>query len=111
MDDATKSGIEAHLLEILAELEPDASTRAMYGGTVIEMRDRDPKSRIGGIFSYEAHVSLELTNGSFLDDPEGHLEGGGKQRRHVKLRSLEDIEGKTCRAFLRAAISDFQSRS
>jgi hypothetical protein len=32
--------------------------------------------------------------GTSLNDPEGLLEGSGKNLRHVKLRSVEDLERK-----------------
>jgi len=40
------------------------------------------------------HVTLGFHNGTSLDDPEGLLEGTGKNLRHVKLRTMEDLEKK-----------------
>lgn len=37
-------------------------------------------------------VSLYFMRGSELKDPEGVLEGSGKQMRHLKLRSLQEVE-------------------
>lgn len=105
MTDQEKKGIQDAVLLAITQQHPDASTRDMYGGQVIEMRAGDPKSSIGGLLSYAAHVSLELTKGALLDDPDKLLEGKGKQRRHLKLFQLEDIEAKRCLDFVRAAVS------
>jgi hypothetical protein len=40
------------------------------------------------------HVTLGFHYGASLDDPEGLLEGTGKNLRHVKLRTMEDLEKK-----------------
>ncbi len=103
MDDATKTAITDALVELVVDMLPDAGLRTMYGGTVIEMVPGKAASRIGGIFAYAAHVSLEFTHGAGLADPDGLLEGSGKARRHLKLHSLADIAGKDCAGFLRQA--------
>lgn len=77
----------------------------MYGGLVIEMRRGDAKSRVGGIYTYTAHVSLELARGASFDDPDGLLEGGGRFRRHIKLRAVHEITSKNCERFLREAFN------
>lgn len=106
MDDALKAQITEQLFELVAELAPDATLRAMYGGTVIELIRDDPKSRVGGVYAYADYVSLELANGFEFDDPDRVLEGKGKKRRHVKLRSLADLDVKNSQEFLKQAIWD-----
>jgi len=105
MDAALKAEIVERLCSMVADMAPDANLRPMYGGTVIELETDNPKSRVGGIFAYEAHVSLELAQGAMFDDPQGVLEGKGKFRRHVKLTAVADIEGKDCVGFLRRAMA------
>jgi len=95
--------IHETLLNLVTEVLPLASLRDMYGGKVIELEPGNAKSRIGGVFSYEAHVSLEFTHGAQLPDANRMLEGTGKKRRHLKLTTLEDIDAKDCAGFLRAA--------
>jgi hypothetical protein len=41
--------------------------------------------------------------GADLPDPEGLLEGGGKLLRHVKIRSLEDLEQPALRNLIEEA--------
>ncbi len=49
------------------------------------------------------HVNLGFFYGADLDDPEGLLEGSGKAMRHIKLRSLEELQRPAVRALLAAA--------
>lgn len=97
------------LTEIVIDALPDATMREMYGGTVIELIKDAPKSRIGGIYRYADHVSLEFTQGRLLDDPGNVLEGAGKTRRHIKLRCLEDIADKGCKHFIVLAAAQMKS--
>lgn len=105
MQDATKTEITDNIVEILLEICPDFTSVSMYGGTIIEVIKGDPKTRIGGFFVYKAHVSVEFSHGASLDDPTKLLEGSGKYRRHIKLRSVDDIATKDCRGFLQQAIA------
>jgi len=104
MDRATQASIVDALEEMVVELAPDAHLRPMYGGTVIELEKGNPKSRIGGIYAYKDHVSLEFSNGARMVDPNGVLEGSGKLRRHVKLCNKDDIDKKACRTLLGEAM-------
>lgn len=105
MDSATKAQVTEALRNLIIDLFPDAHLRPMYGGTVIELAKDDPKSRIGGLYVYEAHVSLEFAKGVLFSDPNGQLEGSGKHRRHLKLHSLDHIETKDCQGFLQQALA------
>jgi hypothetical protein len=44
------------------------------------------------IIPHKTHVNLQFADGVELDDPDGLVEGIGKRIRHVKLRSLEDVD-------------------
>ena len=61
-----------------------------YGGLVFL---QDGKLT-GGIFPYKAHLSIEFSHGTQLEDPYSVLEGSGKHRRHIKLHSFDDIANK-----------------
>lgn len=56
-----------------------------------------------GVFAYKEHVSVEFGKGASIKDALGHLEGSGKGRRHLKLRSLDDIKSKTLAEYLHLA--------
>lgn len=105
MLDATKVSVINALSEMIADLAPHAYLRPMYGGLVIELEKENPRSRIGGFFTYSEHISLEFSKGIYLADPNGVLEGSGKFRRHVKLYAVVDINNKACKSLLNQAIA------
>jgi hypothetical protein len=49
------------------------------------------------------HVNLGFHQGASLSDPEGLLEGEGKQMRHIKIRSLNDLMNPAIRAYIQEA--------
>jgi hypothetical protein len=109
MDDAAKERVITKLCDMMTKLAPQTNLRAMYGGTGFELEKDNPKSRIGGVYSYADYVSLELAKGASFDDPKGGLEGSGKLRRHMKLHSIDDVANKGCEDYLQAAIKHANS--
>lgn len=61
---------------------------------------------IGALNISGKHVSLGFMHGTSLPDPQGVLEGTGKNLRHVKLRSFAELEARreAIEALLRAAV-------
>lgn len=49
------------------------------------------------------HVNLGFHQGARLSDPEGLLEGAGKQMRHIKIHSANDLMNPAIRAYLQEA--------
>lgn len=89
-----KSAILEELREMIFTNFEETNERIMYGGIMFSSeKDED----WGGIFSYKNHVSFEFGQGFKLDDPDKILEGTGKERRHIKIKSFSDIEGKKLR--------------
>ncbi len=58
----------------------------------------------GGVFAYKEHVSVEFSHGSMITDTDGFLEGSGKGRRHIKLRSVSDIQAKNLAVYIQLAL-------
>lgn len=85
--------------QILA-LAPHISEEVKYGG-ILFAADQP----FCGLFAYTNHVSLEFGDGAKLPDPFNSLEGSGKQRRHIKLRSEDDIAGKHVGHYLGLALN------
>ena len=52
---------------------------------------------------YGRHINLGFYRGAQMDDPEGVLEGGGKQLRHIKIKSQADLGTPVIRDYLRRA--------
>ena len=77
---------------------PQATERVMYGGIMVSA-----PTPFCGVFAYAEHVSLEFGRGCDLDDAHGVLEGQGKFRRHIKLRTAADIATKHLADYIRQA--------
>jgi len=103
MDETSRSYIVERLTALILSIAPEASCVEKYGGLVFTISPGQTASQFCGIFVYKEHVSLEFSKGAELDDHERVLEGGGKHRRHIKLRELSDICQKRCKDYLRQA--------
>lgn len=62
--------------------------------------------RIVYISVFEKHLNVGFFFGGFLPDPEGLLVGSGKRMRHIKIRSLQEIENSALTSILAQAWSD-----
>lgn len=102
--------IQAVILDKISALGLIGFWRPMYGGLVFELKDAVHKTQIGGVFISKKHVSFEFTKGYLMDDPNLLLEGGGKYRRHLKLRSFIDIDDKNLTGFFKQAYQIQQSQ-
>ncbi|MCD4665243.1 MAG: DUF1801 domain-containing protein [Bacteroidales bacterium] len=94
--DYTKYQILKKLREIVFDNFPKVKERIMYGGIMFFLNED-----FGGVFVYENHISFEFSYGYKFDDSKNLLEGKGKYRRHLKLRSLDDIETKKVDFFVK----------
>jgi hypothetical protein len=56
-----------------------------------------------GVFAYKEHVSVEFGSGAKINDDTGLLEGSGKSRRHLKLKSVAELNGKKLAEYLSLA--------
>lgn len=52
---------------------------------------------------HAAHVTFGFHRGAALPDPQDLLEGTGKSMRHVKIRTLEDLERLGMQELVKAA--------
>ena len=99
--DEEKSAILEELREMIFTNFEETNERIMYGGIMFSSeKDED----WGGIFSYKNHVSFEFTEGFKLQNPNSILEGTGKKRRHIKIKSFADIAGKKVETFIKGTI-------
>ena len=58
------------------------------------------------IGAFKAHVNLGFYYGAHLLDPAGMQEGTGKNLRHVKVRSTEEVEQPALRNLLQASLEE-----
>ena len=96
----------AHAIRaLLAEIKPGI-TEVPWGNQKIAGYGVGPK-KMSEHFCYIApqknYVNLGFMYGADLPDPDGLLEGSGKLLRHVKIRSLEDLEQPALRNLIEEA--------
>jgi hypothetical protein len=83
---------------IVFKIYPKTNERMMYGGIMLSLKDD-----FGGLFVRKNHISFEFVNGFTMNDSEKLLEGTGKFRRHLKIKSLTDIKNKKVDFFVKQA--------
>jgi len=88
--------------KIFFDTFPQMSEKIMYGGIVFFLDDE----LISGIFVSKNHMTIEFGRGYQMDDPDQLLEGKGKYRRHLKIKSHGDIAGKRVPHFVKQAVDE-----
>ncbi len=101
---STAQDIEEAIKELVDQIAPDIRYVAKYGGEVLAPDPDSDSTFVGGIFAYKDHVSLEFSEGASFDDPNGHLEGKGKRRRHLKFTQAGEVASKDAMHFLKQAL-------
>ena len=100
--------IATKLKEIVISLDPDTCE-------VVRLGDRaatygvGPKKMSEGyvyILPYNSWVNLGFYKGADLEHPNKLLEGTGKKLRHIKMRSLEEVNRSEVRDLIIAAIEE-----
>ena len=66
--------------------------------------------RICLVSGFKEHVTLELFYGAHLQDTRGRITGVGKNTRHLKLRSLDDVDPNYLTDLMRQSIELSQTR-
>lgn len=90
--------------DLVKKTIPSVTEEVKYGGIIFSSG-----VPFCGVFAYKQHVSVEFGSGAKISDTLGHLEGGGKGRRHIKLRSATDIETKELAHYLPLALEATKS--
>ncbi|MEX2597288.1 MAG: DUF1801 domain-containing protein [Salibacteraceae bacterium] len=85
--DSIKSDVLLEIRQIIFDFFPKTDEKIMYGGIVFFLNDE----LFSGLFLNKKHVTLEFSLGFLMKDPHDFLEGRGKYRRHLKIRTKEDI--------------------
>ncbi|MBK6265258.1 DUF1801 domain-containing protein [Marivirga sp. S37H4] len=98
--DSEKAQPLIDIREIILETYPEAKEKIMYGGIVFSLNNE----LFSGIFLNKNHITIEFSNGYLMKDPNGHLEGKGKYRRHLKVMKREDVLSKEIAYFVKQAV-------
>jgi hypothetical protein len=99
MDDKSKSDIVDAAIDLGTPNPTSLHPTAMYGGTVFLTAPDKQGNFIAGALVFADHVTGEFSNGANFNDRSGMLGGKGKERRHIKLHSVDDIADKTSQGF------------
>lgn len=104
MDDVRLLGDEQLMLvesvrKLVRKTIPSVTEEVKYGGILFAS-----EVQFCGVFAYKQHVSVEFSSGAKIADTLGHLEGGGKGRRHIKLHAAADIKTKELAHYLPLAL-------
>jgi hypothetical protein len=101
------AAIVLRLRAIIIDVDPDTTEQPRPGDNALSYGVGPKKMKEG--YAYIApqrgYVNLGFYKGASLPDPSGLLEGTGKDLRHVKIRSLEDVERPEVRELIVAAVS------
>jgi len=96
------------LREFVLEVAPEAAECVAYNSLCYYIPGR-PYGVIGGnvcgIGVRGDHVELGFIHGAFLPDPEGLLEGKGKAKRHLVIRTRKDFRRGAVKRLIRAAVA------
>jgi hypothetical protein len=94
---ATVEAVRALVFDTIESAEEEVK----YGGILFSTGGVS----FAGVFAYREHVSVEFGRGASIVDPLGFLQGEGKLRRHIKLRSPADVERTSLAAYLPLALA------
>jgi hypothetical protein len=99
------TGISERLRVLIIELYPDVvevpwPKQKIIGYGVGPKKMSEHYCYIG---AFKKHVNLGFYYGAILPDPQGLLEGTGKNLRHIKVNTLEAVDQPAVRDMLRAA--------
>jgi hypothetical protein len=97
---ADVKAIANRLREIILEVLPGAEEK-VYLGWKIALYNLP--NEVCGIQPVNKYCNLYFSKGAQMNDPDELLEGTGKNIRHVKVRSLDDIPADKFKALIREA--------
>jgi hypothetical protein len=90
--------IVAVLRDLMRECAPDAAEVVMYGSPAWK------GTRALAIISVsKTHLTFAFERGAEFTDPHGLLEGVGRKTRHVKLKSMADVDEPALRDYITQA--------
>ena len=100
MSDTEKHNSLLEIRKIVFHIHTNAVERIMYGGIMFSLNAKD----FSGLFVRGSHISLEFSNGYKMKDPNQFLEGNGKFRRHLKIKTYADIKNIDVTFFVKQAV-------
>jgi hypothetical protein len=84
--DSPRSEVAARLRGIVLKAAPRSRESFKWGAPCYDLN-----GLLCSIRPSKSHVALNFFHGAKLVDPDGLLEGSGKQLRHIKVRTNEEV--------------------
>ena len=84
--------------KLVLGLGKNVTEEVKYGGILFSR-----SKAFCGVFAYTNHISVEFGDGANLPDAYGFLEGKGKQRRHIKLTTLDELKDRQLAHYVQLA--------
>lgn len=97
-------GISLWLRSVVREAEPALTERIAPGWGALTLH-HPVAGYVCGVFTRPDGVTLVLEHGVELYDPEGRLEGDGRQVRHISVTSPDEATAEVVAAFVRQAVA------
>jgi hypothetical protein len=99
-------GLSMKLREMIQSLVPEAEENVSLGWKIIGYNlGKGMKGQFCSIGPLKTYINLYFSHGTGLSDPEGILEGTGKNIRHVKVRNVDDIQREEVKLLIEEAAS------
>jgi hypothetical protein len=90
---------------VLAEApEAEEVLYSVYAQVIVFKIPGRKRGAFCNVAAYSRHVNLVFYHGAELPDPHGVLKGMGKQMRHIRFDSPEDLRHSYLRTCIRSAI-------
>lgn len=96
---AAQRPIALALHEIVVGVAPECEQSIKWGHPTYTLN-----GNVCSIMPAREYVRLQLFRGVELDDPARRLEGSGRGMRHVKVRSVSELDAASLRDFVRQAV-------
>jgi len=105
IDERPTGALALALREIVLEVVPEAVEQLFRNHPHALWYGAGPRMPDMALYVAMAsrHVNLGFCRGAAMADPDGVLEGSGRSMRHVKIRSLADLDRPFLRRYIRAA--------
>ena len=98
------------LRDVIRKALPKAHEKLYTGWKSISYSiDGKMKTMICGICPHKAHVNLQLSRATELEDSEGLLKGTGKSIRHIKIEKPADAKKRAVSKLIKAAAKLIES--
>jgi hypothetical protein len=102
------SDLAWELRDVVLKIGPDLAETVAFN-SLCYYKPRQPYGVIGGNVCGIGHrgdcLHLGFIHGASLPDPQGLLQGTGKAKRHVELRTSRDVRRRAVGDLIRAAIA------